>query len=100
MDSAGAPTAVVTPPGDIATSPGGGGAGVACSMVVPGGDDVGGSGTGGVFSGPLSEEQPLTDITVTATAPTANWGYLRMPSIYATLVGVNDVAWWMECCRL
>jgi hypothetical protein len=75
VESAGAPTAVVTPPGDTPTSPGGAVGGIPGSPT----DDVDGAAGGDVGGGSVVDEHPDSVTNPAATALTARSGYLRMP---------------------
>ncbi|BBX15163.1 hypothetical protein MDUV_00230 [Mycolicibacterium duvalii] len=90
MDSAGAPTVVVTPPGDTPTSPGP--TGVAGAEVVVSDAD------GGPGSCSPPDEQPASATVTTTTSPARPRRYLRMGPIYATLASVLTQTRVLECC--
>lgn len=99
VDSAGAPTAVVTPPGAWPTEPG---AAVCVSNDVVGVDEPDPLGGACDDDGPESEppEHPATRQALTATtAIETRVGWLRMWSIYATLGAVIEWTCRQECCR-
>ena len=77
MESAGAPTAVVTPSGDTPTSSGA--IDVGTTEEVDGAAGDGGGGDSVVDEHPDRTTRPAT------TAPTARRGLLRIPAIYETL---------------
>jgi hypothetical protein len=86
VDSAGAPTAVVTPSGEIATSPG---AAVGVSELV----DVGVGCVVGVGPPSSPDEQPASAMVAAAATRSV---YRCIPPIYATLAAVTERK---ECCR-
>lgn len=82
MDSAGAPTAVVTPLRDTPNSPGATDVGVLDSL----GGAVDGAAVDGdpvVVGGSVADEQPDRANRAVAVAVTVRSGWLRMRSIYA-----------------
>jgi hypothetical protein len=95
VDSAGAPTAVVTPAGDFSTAPG------AASCVAN--EDDGAALLVGVAeavdddAGRDPDEHPASAAMVIMTA--ASNGRRRMQPIYATLADVLERTTCQECCR-
>jgi hypothetical protein len=89
VDSAGAPTPVVTPSGETSTAPG---AGVWVSELVEVVDAAVGD-EAGTPSPP--DEQPA--IATAAAAATTQKGYRRIAPIYATLATVTKTGF-LECC--
>jgi hypothetical protein len=98
VDSAGAPTAVVTPPGEVPTSPGG-----AERAGVVSGDpstcDEGSEEDGAGASSPPLEQPVRATPPVTAAAAKRRGRHLRMRPIYATLAGVMERTVVLGCCR-
>jgi len=88
VESAGAPTAVVTPFGDTPTSSG--------AIDVGTTDEVDGAVGDGVGAGPVADEHPDR---ITRPATTARKGYLCIPAIYETLGSVRDATRFQECCQ-
>jgi hypothetical protein len=95
VDSAGAPTAVVTPPGDTATWPGGA-VGVVDVSEVGAADVRFGDGDADEFDWLPVPDEHAAIASVAATA--VQRGYQRMPPIYARLSAVTEPTGF-ECCR-